>query len=122
MISFSRDATTGKLTQLAGGAGCVADAALGGCELGRTLDEVRSVAVAPDAETVYAAGAEGVSVLDVGTGDGLTQPAGAAGCVDDDGAAGANDCADSAGAPGDDAFDVAVAPDGDSSTRSAARP
>ncbi len=113
VISFARDANSGELTQLSGGAGCIADSALGGCELGRTLDELHSVAVAPDAETVYTAGAEGVSVLVVGGGGGLTQPAGAAGCVDDDGAAGANDCADSRGLPGDDAFDVAVAPDGE---------
>jgi 6-phosphogluconolactonase (cycloisomerase 2 family) len=53
---FSRDQTTGALTQLPGSAGCVSETGSGGaCADGTALDGMRSVAVSPDGKSVYAA-------------------------------------------------------------------
>jgi 6-phosphogluconolactonase (cycloisomerase 2 family) len=53
---FSRDATTGAITQLAGSAGCVSETGTAGaCADGTALDGARSVAVSPDGKSAYAA-------------------------------------------------------------------
>jgi DNA-binding beta-propeller fold protein YncE len=53
---FSRDTTTGVLTQLAGTAGCVSETGTGGtCADGRALGNPTSVAVSADGKNVYAA-------------------------------------------------------------------
>jgi 6-phosphogluconolactonase (cycloisomerase 2 family) len=51
---FSRNGTTGALTQLAGAAACVSETG-GACVDGTALDGVRSVAVSPDGTSIYAA-------------------------------------------------------------------
>lgn len=51
---FQRDPATGKLTQAAGQAGCIAAGGAKGCATGLGLDGPNSVAVSPDGENVYA--------------------------------------------------------------------
>lgn len=85
---FSRDATTGKLTQLGGGSACVSDAGTNGCADGRALQGADQVVVSPDGNQVYISArvSGGIAVFnrDATTGA-LTQPAGSAGCYRDDG-------------------------------------
>src|SRR6266516_4756054 len=53
---FSRNPTTGALTQLAGRAGCVSDTGTSGaCADGIALDGARTVVVSPDGKNVYVA-------------------------------------------------------------------
>ncbi|HEU5264368.1 MAG TPA: beta-propeller fold lactonase family protein, partial [Gaiellaceae bacterium] len=77
---FSRDQSTGRLTQLSGISGCVSESGSGGtCSDGTALDGVRSVVVSPDGTSVYAAsffsGAVSVFSRDETTGA-LTQAGG----------------------------------------------
>jgi 6-phosphogluconolactonase (cycloisomerase 2 family) len=77
---FSRNATTGALTQLAGAAGCIAESGDGvNCADGKGLNEVVWVTVSPDGANVYAAAQASHAVTafarDAGTG-GLTQLSG----------------------------------------------
>jgi len=51
--TFSRNASTGALTQLAGGAGCIVDTALSGCTVGLQVGGADAVAVSPDDDDVY---------------------------------------------------------------------
>ena len=99
---FSRDASTGALTQLAGSAGCVSSTgSSGACTTGRGILQASDVALSPDGSTVYTASpaddAVGVFARDATTGT-LTQAAGAAGCVSETGAGmpggAGNQCAD----------------------------
>jgi 6-phosphogluconolactonase (cycloisomerase 2 family) len=111
---FSRDATTGALTQLAGTAGCVSETGTGGaCADGTALDRSRSVVVSPNGTSVYVAAeiSDAVAAFsrDAATGA-ITQLAGTAGCVSETGTGGA--CAD--GTALDGARSVAVSPDGKS--------
>ena len=115
---FSRDGTTGALTQLAGTAGCVsATGSSGACTVGRGLNSASDVSLSPDGSTVYTASpvddAIGVFARNPSTGV-LTQAAGAAGCVSETGAGmpgGAGDqCAD--GRALDGARAVVVSADG----------
>jgi DNA-binding beta-propeller fold protein YncE len=51
---FSRDGTTGVLTQLSGLDGCISETGTGGnCADGNALDGVRDVKVSPDGINVY---------------------------------------------------------------------
>ena len=90
---FSRNATTGALTQLDAPAGCVAEVGDGiECEDGKALDDPRSAAVSPDGRHVYVASAGGSDAVAVfsrnaTTGE-LTQLSGLAGCVSEDGTGG----------------------------------
>ena len=59
---FSRDRTTGALTQAAGKAGCVAAKAAEGCALGIGLIAPNSVAVSPDGKNVYVTSRDAASV------------------------------------------------------------
>ncbi len=107
---FSRNATTGALTQLDAPAGCVADVGDGiECEDGKALDDPRSAAVSPDGKHVYVAswGSDAVAVFsrNATTGE-LTQLSGIAGCVSEDGTGGT--CADGNALAG--ASSVAVSP------------
>jgi DNA-binding beta-propeller fold protein YncE len=109
---FDRDPASGALVQKAGAAGCVSEDGTGGaCQNGKALVDARSVAVAPDGDSVYVAsqGSDAVAVFarDRATGA-LTQKAGAAGCVSETGTNGA--CRD--GAALDEAYGVAASPDG----------
>ena len=112
VATFSRDANTGTLTQLAGTAGCVSETGSSGiCADGTGLDGVRSVAVSPDGKNVYAAseisGAVSVFARDATTGA-LAQLGSTAGCVSDTGSGGS--CIDGRALAG--AGDATVTTDG----------
>ena len=109
---FSRDPSTGALTQRTGTNGCISETGTSGaCTDGTGLDGVRSVAVSSDGNSVYAAsetsGAVTIFARDPVTGA-LTQLAGTAGCVSQTGTGGA--CAIGRGLGG--AADVSVSGDG----------
>lgn len=96
VAAFARDTKSGALTQLAGTAGCTSETGTAGaCVNGVALDFPTGVAVSPNGKNVYvtASGSNAVSVFarDVKTGA-LTQLAGTAGCVSEDGTGGL--CAD----------------------------
>jgi DNA-binding beta-propeller fold protein YncE len=84
VVSFGRNRLTGALTQLTGGAGCIANAATPGCVTGRALDGPDAITVSPDGENVYVAAFIGSSVAvltrDPSTGA-LTQPSDSSGCL-----------------------------------------
>jgi DNA-binding beta-propeller fold protein YncE len=90
ILAFRRDRRTGTLTPLAGTDACVSDSGSGGtCVQGRALLGARAVAVSRDGRNVYVASEydNGVAVFarDRKTGV-LTQLAGTAGCVSENGA------------------------------------
>lgn len=83
IAAFSRSADDGDLTQLAGGAACIAEATTG-CTPGIALKQVEGLAISDNGESVYAGTAESGAVVvldrDPATG-GLSQPD--PGCVTD---------------------------------------
>ena len=89
---FSRDGTTGALTQLGGTAGCVSQTGTGGsCIDGRALAGAGDMTVTPDGANVYVAslGSDAVAVFSRGgTTGALTQLAGTDGCVSETGNSG----------------------------------
>ncbi len=108
---FARDATTGKLTQLAGTDGCISETGSGGqCADGRALFAPFSLTVSQDGKSVYVASevADTIAVLarDATTGK-LTQSGGTDGCVSE---TGAGACTDAKALDG--VIAVAVSPDG----------
>jgi DNA-binding beta-propeller fold protein YncE len=111
VAAFDRDTTTGELTQKAATAGCVSEDGTGGaCQDGKALDGPQDIAVSPDGKSVYVptATSDAVAMLDRNTTTGeLTQKAGTAGCVSEDGTGGA--CQDGNALDGADA--VAVSSD-----------
>jgi DNA-binding beta-propeller fold protein YncE len=111
---FDRDPASGALVQKAGAAGCVSEDGTGGaCQNGKALVDARSVAVAPDGDSVYVAsqGSDAVAVFARNRATGaLTQKPGAAGCLSETSTNGA--CRD--GAALDEAYGVAASPDGKS--------
>jgi fibronectin-binding autotransporter adhesin len=81
---FTRNPTTGALTQASGGGGCVANAATSGCVTGRALDGPDVVTVSPDGRNVYVGAFKGNSIAVFTrnpTTGALAQPAGTSGCV-----------------------------------------
>jgi DNA-binding beta-propeller fold protein YncE len=88
---FDRNTTTGVLTQKAGTAGCVSNDGNGGaCVDGSELGNPRSVAISPNGASAYVAGDTAFAIFDRNTTTGeLTQKAGTAGCISNDGSAGA---------------------------------
>jgi DNA-binding beta-propeller fold protein YncE len=103
---LSRDIETGVLTST----GCISETGSGGCADGRGLLEALDVAVSPDGRNVYVSAEESdsIAIFDRNPTTGaLTQPAGAAGCINETGADG---CAD--GRALDGAIGVVVSPDG----------
>jgi DNA-binding beta-propeller fold protein YncE len=129
---FSRNTTTGALTQLAGTAGCISlngtdgyNPAPGVCATGRGLSEVSGVTVSPDGRSVYTASSdthtaapptEAAAVAafsrDAGTGT-LAQLTGTAGCISDANgtdSAGGTTCAAGHGVSGPNI--LALSPDG----------
>jgi DNA-binding beta-propeller fold protein YncE len=109
---FSRNQTTGALTQLAGTDGCVSETGTGGaCAKGSALDGARYVTVSPDGKNVYVASYFGNAVAIFSrneTTGALTQLAGTDGCISETGTGGA--CAD--GTALNRTRTVAVSPDG----------
>ncbi len=86
---LTRNTTTGAITQPAGAAGCVSEDGAGPCADGHGLLTPYSVAVSPDGKSVYAVSDLGNAVVRFNrntTTGAITQPAGAAGCVSEDGA------------------------------------
>ncbi len=107
---FSRDKTTGVLSQLASPDDCIAEAGAP-CADGRGMGYLRSIAVSPDGKNVYGAaeGDDAVSVFSRNTTTGaLTQLASPMDCVAEDGGSGG--CADGWGLDG--ATSVRVSVDG----------
>jgi DNA-binding beta-propeller fold protein YncE len=103
-------AATGDISQPAGAAGCVSQGGVGSCADGHALNGAIGVAVSPDGKNVYVASQVGVVARlnrDTTTGA-ITQPAGTAGCVSEDGS---GPCADGHGLGGPSG--VAVSPDGE---------
>jgi DNA-binding beta-propeller fold protein YncE len=84
VLSFRRNPSTGALTQLGGGAGCIANAARPGCVTGRALDGPDAVTVSPDGDNVYVdaftGSAVAVFIRNPSTGA-LTQPSDTSGCI-----------------------------------------
>jgi fibronectin-binding autotransporter adhesin len=81
---FSRDQSTGALTQAGDGSGCIANAAIAGCTTGRALDGADVVVASPDGDNVYVGAFFGnaVAVFDRDPSTGaLTQPADDTGCL-----------------------------------------
>jgi hypothetical protein len=113
LLSFSRNTTTGALTQLPGTTGCISEDGSGGaCVDGKALTGIDQLALSPDGAHLYAtAGGASDAVLSFsrnsGTGQ-LTQLAGTAGCISETGTGGL--CVDGKGL--DDAVHVVVSPDG----------
>jgi DNA-binding beta-propeller fold protein YncE len=84
LLTFSRDATTGRLTQLAGAAGCLRNGR-SDCAPVTGLDGPAAIAVAPDGTSLYVASGAGTLTAfqrDVTTGV-LTQLPPGAGCLSD---------------------------------------
>jgi DNA-binding beta-propeller fold protein YncE len=91
---FNRNTTTGALTQPAGTAGCVSDDGSGPCANGHGLVAANAAAVSPNGKSLYVA-SDSVARFNRNTTTGaITQPAGTAGCVSDDGT---GPCADGHG-------------------------
>ena len=112
LTTFSRNTTTGALTQLSGTAGCIAETGDGStCADGKGLNEVVFVTVSPDGNNVYAA-AETSHALTIFSRDtttgALTQLSGLAGCISEDGTSGT--CTDGVALTG--AISVTASPDG----------
>ena len=108
---FSRNPTTGALTQLAGQAGCISSTGNGGaCATGTAMTSLVDVTVSPDGKSVYAvsAGDNSVVVLDRDASTGaLTQQTGVWRCVSETGSGGS--CID--GRALDGPRSVTVSPD-----------
>lgn len=81
-------AANGALTQKPGTGGCISNTGADGCAGGTALRAATSVTVSPDGENAYAASVidSAVTVFDRGADGALTQKAGLAGCIADDGA------------------------------------
>ena len=112
VVRFTRNTTTGAISQPAGTAGCISETGAGLCVDGHGLNQPLSVAVSADGKSVYAASpvSDAVARLDRNTTTGaITQPAGTAGCVSE---TGAGPCADGHGL--DNPTSVAVSADGKS--------
>jgi DNA-binding beta-propeller fold protein YncE len=80
---FTRNPSTGALTQAGGGAGCIVETALAGCTTGTQLGGADAVAVSPDDSDVYVTSVLGNSVTSftrTPTGQ-LAQQTGTSACV-----------------------------------------
>jgi sugar lactone lactonase YvrE len=112
VVRFSRNTTTGAITEPPTTAGCVSETGADVCVDGRGLDFANAVAVSPDGKSVYVASTDSNAVARFNRGPvagGITQPAGNTGCVSDMGGLG---CDLGRGLLG--ANLVAVSPDGTS--------
>jgi 6-phosphogluconolactonase (cycloisomerase 2 family) len=112
VVAFSRDKSTGVLSQLAGTAGCVSEDGSGGeCTDGKALAGASKVAVSADGKHVYVAspGGDAVAIFARDKKSGaLSQLAGIAGCLSETGNGG--ECTD--GKAVDGVAGVAVSADG----------
>jgi 6-phosphogluconolactonase (cycloisomerase 2 family) len=112
LAAFSRNISTGVLTQLGGTAGCIAEIGDGvNCADGKGLVGPRALTISPDGKSLYVGSFDGdsVAVFDRNASSGaLTQLGGVAGCVSETGTGGT--CTDGKALLG--ARGVAVSPDG----------
>jgi DNA-binding beta-propeller fold protein YncE len=112
VAAFTRDSSTGALSQLAGLDGCISEDGSGGaCTDGKGLDGATAVVVSPDGANVYVASRTGnaVAVFARNAISGvLSQLLGTAGCVSVDGSGGL--CTQGKGLAG--VLAVAISPDG----------
>jgi DNA-binding beta-propeller fold protein YncE len=86
VVVLRRNTSTGSLTQLGNGGGCIANVATTGCATGRALAGPDIVAVSPDGKSVYVGAFTGsaLAVFSRNTSTGaLTQPADSTGCIVD---------------------------------------
>lgn len=102
VAAFARDRSTGALTQLPGLGACASEDGTGGlCADGRGLLGAFALAISKDGRSVYVASRDGSAIAvfarEKSTGV-LTQLAGAAGCISEDGSGGL--CADGVGLVG----------------------
>lgn len=82
--TFTRNPSTGALTQASGDAGCIVEAPLAGCTTGVQLGGADAVAVSPDGDDVYVTSVLSNSVTSFTrspTSGQLTQQAGTSACV-----------------------------------------
>ncbi len=119
---FDRNATTGRLTQKAGAAGCISEngkdsAGAATCGTARELDSAETLSIAPDGHTLYVAAYgqnlndPGLDVFHVNADGTLTELSGTAGCASKDGkdTSGASTCATVRGF--DQPYGMAISPD-----------
>jgi len=108
VTAFARDPKTGKLTQLAGSAGCLTESGSGGkCTKARGVAGASSLAISPDGKNLYLVSFNfAIFGRNPKTGA-LTQPAGAHGCLGS-----ASGCGHARGFYGGFVGSVAVSPDG----------
>ena len=106
---FKRDARTGKLTQGAGTAGCIAAKGAGGCAAAVGLETPNSVAVSPDGKNVYATSLDSnaITIFSRNASTGALAQAASAGCIANVATTG---CATGRALDGPDV--VTVSPDG----------
>ena len=114
VVMLNRNTTTGALTEPVP-VNCISELGGGGCDNGRALFDVRSIAVSPDGKSVYTTAigagdaARGVAIFDRVLGTGLlSQPAGTAGCIS---AGGFDGC--TVGRLVESSFSIVVSPDDD---------
>jgi DNA-binding beta-propeller fold protein YncE len=84
VISFSRAAGSGALTQLAGTAGCITEAGAEGCAKGTQMNHIEGMAINPSGSTVYAASpfSSAIDILQREPSTGaLTQATNGNGCI-----------------------------------------
>ncbi len=111
MLVFDRNPVTGALVQKAGTAGYISETGSGGdCFDGVALASVDDTVVSPDGNNVYAASlsSSAIVIFDRAANGSLTQKAGTAGCISNDGTGGA--CADGVAMVG--VGGLVVSPDG----------
>ena len=109
IATYSRNASTGRLTQLPGAAGCVG---VGACTRGRAVRSTGKLAISDDGRNVYLASFDGVAVFSRGPTGALSQLPGEAGCVSDNPsipAPGPEGCAAARGLGADESGPVFVA-------------
>jgi DNA-binding beta-propeller fold protein YncE len=106
---LERNRATGALSQRAGRTGCVSEDGSDTCADGHGLSGADAVAVSHDGTSVYVASARAIARFNRTKAGALTEPAGTAACVSEDGS---GPCADGRGLDG--AYGVAVSRDGKS--------
>ena len=108
VTSFTRDGSTGALTQREGTGGCLIFLRSAGCSFGRALIAPEGLALSPDGKNAYVAAFKSgaIAVLNRGKAGSVAQKPGTAGCV----AAGSPDCTRARALKG--VSSIALSPDG----------
>jgi DNA-binding beta-propeller fold protein YncE len=108
VTSFTRNGSTGALTQREGTGGCLIYLRSAGCSFGRALIAPEGLALSPDGKNAYVAAFKSgaIAILNRGKAGSVAQKPGTAGCV----AAGSPDCAPGRALKG--VSSIALSPDG----------